>query len=174
MELTGNTAFAQPNAQEAVLSEWYDTYGTDVLRLCCFYLGSRADAEDAVQETYLKAWRHMDRFQGRKPYSVKAWLLKIACNACRDQFRRAWRKREVAQDNWAGFEQIPREDRDLMLDVMQLPGTYRAVILLVYLQRLTLRETADILRVSPATVSRWLCKAKEMLKRAEIDGKEGR
>ena len=63
MELTGNVAYADIDSRESVLSSWYDAYGTDVLRLCCFYLGSRADAEDATQETFLKAWKHMDRFQ---------------------------------------------------------------------------------------------------------------
>ena len=55
MELTGNVAYADIDTRETVLSRWYDAYGTDVLRLCCFYLGSRADAEDAAQETFLKA-----------------------------------------------------------------------------------------------------------------------
>ncbi len=166
MELTGNIALARQDAREAVLSQWYDAYGTDVLRLCCFYLGSWADGEDAAQETFLKAWRHMDRFESRNQCSVKTWLLKIACNTCRDQLRRAWRKHEVSQDDWADFEQAPPEDRDLILDVMGLPEKYRAVILLFYLQSMTARETAAILKISPATVSRRLDKAKKMLKYA--------
>ena len=164
MELTGKFACAHPDAREAVLSEWYSAYGTDVLRLCCFYLGSRADAEDAAQETYLKAWRHMDRFLGAEARAVKSWLLKIARNTCLDQLRRAWRKHEVASEALPAFETASQEDRDLILDVMRLPEKYRAVILLFYLQSMTVRETADILRVSPATVSRRLDRAREMLK----------
>jgi len=164
MELTENIPFLQQDARAAVLSQWYDFYAADVLRLCCFYLGSRADGEDAAQETYLKAWRYLDRFQGREACTVKSWLLKIACNVCRDQLRRAWRKHEVVQDDFSTFDQASESDRDLILDVMRLPEKYRAAVLLTYLQRLTLRETADILRVSPSTVSRRLDKAKEMLK----------
>ena len=164
MELTGNIGFALGNSREAVLSRWYDAYGTDVLRLCCFYLGSRADAEDAAQETFLKAWRHIDRFQGRDPCAPKAWLMKIACNTCRDHLRRGWRKHELVKGDMTAFEQASQEDRELSLDVMNLPEKYRAVILLFYLQRMTMREIATALRVSPSTISRRLEKAKGMLK----------
>ena len=78
MELAGNVAYADIDSRESVLSRWFDAYGTDVLRLCCFYLGSRADAEDATQETFLKAWKHMDRFHGRNQCTPKTWLMKIA------------------------------------------------------------------------------------------------
>ena len=163
MELMENAACSRLDAREAVLSGWYDAYGTDVLRLCCFYLGNRADAEDALQETYLKAWRHMDRFQGRNQCSVKTWLLKIACNVCRDQLRRACRKREVTLDERLMLQTECQEDRELMLDVTRLPEKLKAAILLTYLQRMNVRETAAALRVSPSTVSRRLEKARKML-----------
>ena len=164
MELAGNVAYADIDSRESVLSRWFDAYGTDVLRLCCFYLGRYADAEDAVQETFLKAWKHMERFQGRNQCTPKTWLMKIACNTCRDHLRRAFRKHEVPKADLSAFIQADSDDRELILDVMNLPKKYRAVILLFYLQRMTMRETASILRVSPATVSRRLEKAKQMLK----------
>lgn len=164
MELRGNVAYADIDSRESALSRWYDAYGTDVLRLCCFYLGRYADAEDAAQETFLKAWRHMQHFQGRNQCMPKTWLMKIACNTCRDHLRRAFRKHEVPKADLSAFIQADSDDRELILDVMNLPEKYRAVILLFYLQRMTMRETASILRVSPATVSRRLEKAKQMLK----------
>ena len=164
MELTGNVAYADIDSRESVLSRWYDAYGTDVLRLCCFYLGSRADAEDATQETFLKAWKHMDRFQGRNQCTPKTWLMKIACNTCRDHLRRAFRKHEVPKADLSAFIQADSDDRELILDVMNLPEKYRAVILLFYLQNINMRETASILHVSPATVFRRLKRAKAMLR----------
>ena len=164
MELTGNVAYADIDSRESALSRWFDAYGTDVLRLCCFYLGRYADAEDAAQEMFLKAWRHMQHFQGRNQCMPKTWLMKIACNTCRDHLRRAFRKHEVPKADLSAFIQADSDDRELILDVMNLPEKYRAVILLFYLQRMTMRETASILRVSPATVSRRLEKAKQMLK----------
>ena len=164
MELRGNVAYADIDSRESVLSRWFDAYGTDVLRLCCFYLGSRADAEDAAQETFLKAWKHMEHFQGRNQCTPKTWLMKIACNTCRDHQRKAFRKYETPSDDFSVFDRASAEDRELILDIKSLPEKYRAVILLFYLQRMTMRETASILRVSPATVSRRLEKAKQMLK----------
>ena len=164
MELRGNVAYADIDSRESALSRWFDAYGTDVLRLCCFYLGRYADAEDAAQEMFLKAWRHMQHFQGRNQCMPKTWLMKIACNTCRDHLRRAFRKHEVPKADLSAFIQADSDDRELILDVMNLPEKYRAVILLFYLQRMTMRETASILRVSPATVSRRLEKAKQMLK----------
>ena len=164
MELTGNIGFALGNSREAVLSRWYDAYGTDVLRLCCFYLGSRADAEDATQETFLKAWKHMDRFQGRNQCAPKTWLMRIACNTCRDHLRRAFRKHEVPKDDLSSFIQTDSDDRELILDVMNLPEKYRAVILLFYLQSMTVRETARALHISPSTVSRRLETARGLLR----------
>ena len=164
MELTGNVILAARDPRETVLSGWYDRYGTDVLRLCCFYLGSRTDAEDAMQETFLKAWRHMDRFQGRNSCSPKTWLMTIACNTCRDHLRRAWRKHEVPEGEVPVTEQVSPEDRDLILDVLSLPEKYRSVILLFYLESMTMHETARALHISTATVSRRLSKAKEIMK----------
>lgn len=164
MELTGNVAYADIDSRESVLSRWYDAYGTDVLRLCCFYLDRYADAEDAAQETFLKAWKHMERFQGCDPHSVKAWLMKIACNTCRDHLRRAFRKHEAPSDDLSVFEQAVQEDRELILDIKRLPEKYRVPILLFYLQRMNLREISEALRVSPSTVSRRLEKARGLLK----------
>ena len=164
MERTGSIACADNDPRETVLSRWFDAYGTDVLRLCCFYLGRYADAEDAAQETFLKAWKHMDRFQGRNQCAPKAWLMKIACNTCRDHLRRASRKHEVPMDDLSAFDRAVPADRELILDIRNLPEKYRAPILLFYLQRMNLREISAALRVSPSTVSRRLEKAKGLLK----------
>lgn len=59
-----------------VLSEWIRTYEKDLLRLCCMYLRDVTLAEDAVQETFLKAYRHLPSFHGDS--SPKTWLVRTA------------------------------------------------------------------------------------------------
>ena len=65
-----------------------DQYGDGILRLCLMYLGDRQLAEDAFQETFLKAWKHLPSFRGNS--SPKTWLTRIALNTCRSMLRTGW------------------------------------------------------------------------------------
>jgi len=62
-----------------------EPYRKQLTGYCYRMLGSGSEAEDAVQETMIKAWRNLDRFEGRA--SLKSWLYKIATNVCVDQLR---------------------------------------------------------------------------------------
>ena len=169
MGINGNTAlktdYEAPTA-ETVLSEWYDVYGTEVLRYCFMFLGNQTDAEDATQETFLKAWRSIDRFEARNGCSPKTWIIRIAGNTCRDYLKRGWHKHEsslITPEDLKKLGNAPDEDRELILDVMNLPEKYRQVILLVFWSGMTIRETAKCMHTSESTVFRRLEKAKEMI-----------
>ena len=155
-------------ANETTLSAWYDEYGTDVLRYCFMFLGNKPDAEDATQETFLKAWRNIDRFEARDGCSPKTWIIKIAGNTCRDYLRRAWRKHENSRITTEDLEKMGQgqstdEDREMIMDVMNLPEKYRQVILLVFWYGMTIRETAECICTSQSTAFRRLEKAKKMI-----------
>lgn len=148
------------------LTEWYDMYGTDVLRYCYMFLGNRSDAEDATQDTFLKVWRNIDRFESRNGCSPKSWILRIAGNTCRDYLRKAWRKHEsrlVTPEDLAKLGSAPQEDREMLMDVMNLPEKYRQVLLLVFWQGMTIREAAKCICTSESTVCRRLEKARAMI-----------
>ena len=92
--------------------------------------------------------------------------MRVACNTCRDLLRKGKRKRREQPFAWdAPFcpGESSGEDRDLVLDVLALPEKYRSVILMVYWQKMTVRETAGTLGISRSTVSRRLEKARSML-----------
>ena len=78
------------NAQDRSrrLEELVDRYQEQVTRMCFLYLCDKTMAEDAVQETFLKAYIHLDRLQD--PSKEKSWLTKIAVNICRDHLRSPW------------------------------------------------------------------------------------
>lgn len=76
------------NSRAERLNQMMLTWERDLTRVCCLYLRDAALAQDAVQETFLKAYRHMDAFQGRS--SEKTWLLRIAINTCKDMRRGSW------------------------------------------------------------------------------------
>jgi len=154
------------NAAEKTFSAWYDEYGTDILRYCFFFLGNRSDAEDAAQETFLKAWRSIDRFEARDGCSPKTWIIRIAGNTCRDYLRRGWYKHErqlITPEDLRKLGNAPDEDRELIMDIMNLPEKYRQVILLVFWYGMTIREAAECIRTSESTVFRRLEKAKKMI-----------
>ncbi len=73
------------------LSEWLKAYGDLINRTCFLILGDRALAEDATQETFLRAWKSMAQFKGDA--SPKTWLTRIAINVCRNIRRTAWFRR---------------------------------------------------------------------------------
>ena len=155
-----------PCSASAVVSAWYDQYGTDVLRLCFMYMRNRTDAEDATQETFLKIWRNLDRYEGRNHCSARSWIMRVACNTCKDLLRKNWRKHEertITEEDLSRLGNASREDRELIMDVMNLPEKYRSVILMVYWQGMTLRETAETLRVTQSMICRRLKKARSML-----------
>lgn len=76
------------NDRGAWLENAMDRWETSLMRMCYAYLGDVLLAEDAVQETFLKAWKAYDRFRGEA--DEKTWLMRIAINNCKDMRRGAW------------------------------------------------------------------------------------
>ena len=155
-----------PADAAAVLSAWYDEYGTDILRYCFMFLGNRSDAEDATQETFLKAWRNIGRFEARNGCSPKTWIIRIAGNTCRDYLRKGWHRHEsrlITDEDLEKLGSAPAEDREMIMDIMNLPEKYRQAILLVFWHGMTIREAAKCMRASESTVCRRLEKARKMI-----------
>ena len=157
--------------QEERLNQMIERYGKDLLRICCVYLRDASMAEDAVQETFLKAYRHMDTFRGES--SEKTWLVSIALNVCRDIRRNAWFRyidRSVDLDQLR-IPAAQSSDDGLMLmqEIMRLPRRYMEAVMLYYYADMMLSEVAQMLGISKAAASKRLAKARQMLKK-ELEG----
>lgn len=150
------------------IEELIDLYGDGILRLCLMYLGERQLAEDAFQETFLKAWKHLPDFRGGS--SPKTWLTAIAINTCRTMLRSGWfRLLRRSQDVETLLElAAPPQARDLDLarELCALPGKDREVILLYYYENLNAREIAEMLHLPANTVSTRLRAARKKLRTA--------
>lgn len=157
--------------RNARLTAWVKNWGTQLLRTCTLLLGDRALAEDAVQETFLKAWQSMDSFEGRNGCSEKTWLTHIAVNTCRSLRRTAWMRRH---DRRVSAEDLilpaASEDRSLLLEVQCLPDKLRQLVVLRYFSGCTLDEIARITGLKRATVYSRLQKALKMLRIEETEG----
>lgn len=151
---------------EADISLLVERHGDSLLRFCYLYLHDLHLAQDAVQETYLKACKGFHAFRGES--SEKTWLTAIALNCCRSLTRRAWFRFE---DRKINLDQLPQasvdfdpKDDTVITEVMALPLRYREVILLHYYQGLKLREIAALMSLPEATVSTRLRRARASLK----------
>lgn len=156
------------------MEEMIARYGDGILRLCLLYLGDRQLAEDAFQETFVKAWRRQDTFRGES--SIKTWLSHIAVNTCRDMLRRGWfrmMKRSEPIERLYDLAAPQQENRMPVRDaVLRLPGKYREVIVLYYDQEMTLKEIAETTGMTVNSVSTRLRRARALLRKAlgeEVD-----
>lgn len=152
--------------KDQAIERLVETYQTALLRTCFLYLHDQELARDAVQETFLKAYRSWDAFRGES--SEKTWLTKIAVNQCRDEQKSAWFRhvnRRVALDRLppASVPFAPREE-SLIADVMRLPKKLREVTILYYYQGMNVNEIAQALGIRHSSVSERLGRAREKLR----------
>ncbi|MBQ8536448.1 MAG: sigma-70 family RNA polymerase sigma factor [Clostridia bacterium] len=156
-----------PDSKEALISQWINDWEKDLLRLCCVYLKDVSLAEDAVQETFLKAYKNLHTFRGDA--SAKTWLVRISINVCKDMRRTAWfrsLKNAITLDK----AHIPLEDgsveirSDLAAAVMGLPAVLKEAVLLHDYEGFSQTEIAQTLGISVPTVHRRLKKAYALMK----------
>jgi RNA polymerase sigma-70 factor (ECF subfamily) len=141
--------------------------------------GSLSDAEDLAQETFVRAWQHLDSFAGEARFST--WLCRIAVNACLNWRQREGRRGAVHQA-WADNTfndpspsptQSPSGELNHRVQAAldRLPAKQRAAIVLTVYQDLSHAEAARALGCTEATVSWRLFAARNKLKRwLERDG----
>lgn len=160
-----------PENIEERITRLVDTYQVSLKRMCCVWLKDYALAEDAVQDTFVKAYQALPSFRGE--CSEKTWLIRIAVNVCRN-LKRNWWFRHV--DRGVDIAQLPEPavpfqeyDDTLIRGVTALPAKYREIILLYYFQDLNMGEISDVLSISVSTVSRRLNAAQRLLRR-QLEG----
>lgn len=162
-----------PDSRDARIEQMVVRHQLPLLRLCYAYLHDEELAKDAVQETFIKAYRNLDDF--RESSSEKTWLTRIAINTCKDLQRSSW-FRHV--DRTITLDTLPEpvapaepEDESLTMEIMKLPAKLKEVALLCWFQGMTYNEAADTLGISLQAVGSRLNRARRKL-RSVMEGSE--
>lgn len=141
-------------------------YSTPILRTCYVMLNDAHLAEDAMQETFVKAFKALSSFRGDS--REETWLTRIAINTCKDMLRGRWfrfvDRRKVLEDLPEASVPFEATDDTLLQEVMALPKKYRAAILMTYYWNLPAKEAAEALGIAPSTLYVYVSRARKMLK----------
>ncbi len=142
----------------------YQSQGARLKSIAYHLLGNRPDAEDAVQETFLKVYRSIGTYHGQAAFS--SWVYRILVNTCTDVRRGRKRRAEEPDNQQRGRESSVALKIALERALVELNPKHRTVFLLAEVEGLKHSEIAEILEIPEGTSKNWLFEAKQALKRA--------
>jgi len=132
-----------------------------LFRTAVAVMGGKADAEDAVQDVFIKLLEKQPHFES--PEHETAWLIRVTVNLCRSRLRTHWWKKTVPLLDV--YPAQTDEQQSIMETVIALPSKYRAVIHLFYYEGYSTKEIAEITGQKESTVREQLTRARRMLKK---------
>ena len=149
-----------------------ERYADMILRLCVVSLKNRSDAEDVFQIVFLKYAFRDKPFDS--PEHEKAWLIRVASNACKDLLKNYFRRNTVSLEELGEYAPEMNPDRYRVLEALwALPRQYRNVLYLHYYEGYSAPEIAKILNRNTNTIYTHLHRGKELLRQAlggDMDG----
>lgn len=155
------------------LEKLMNDYGDAIFRMCFLYLRDYQLAEDATQETFIKALTSYEKFEHRS--SEKTWLTRIAINCCKNVMRTHW-FRVIKND----IEERQTKNSDYVIDeviekdgisnaIMKLELEDRKMIILRYYQELSVKDIASIIGISENTANQRLFRVRKKLKKYLVE-----
>ncbi len=141
------------------ITEIYNRQADTVYRICYSFMKNSTEAEDMVQETFLRLISTGKEFQNER--HEKAWLIVTASNLCKDELKRFWR-RNVSLEDHPEVEAKPNSP--VLTAILNLPKDYKTVVYMYYYEGYSTAEIADALGCAHATVRSRLSRARAKLK----------
>lgn len=162
--------------RESLFEGLVEDYMERIYNLCYYMTGEPEAARDLTQESFLRAYKALDKFRGESSYYT--WLYKIALNRCRTYLKKRSREHNVSLDDLQDAGWDPAYDPpDNMLEIMSvrkafasLDSEHREILLLFYFGELKYEEIAEALDIPMGTVKSRLSRAKSALKEALGNG----
>jgi len=150
-----------PKRSQQEIEQLYQRHVNTVYRVCYAHMKQPAEAEDAVQDTFIKLMRANPHLAD--VCHEKAWLIRTAGNVCKDMLRRRRRRELPLEDDLPGGAFL-HENNTVLQAVLALPGKYKTVVVLYYYEGYNSAEIARLLRKPGATVRGHLHEARKLLK----------
>lgn len=138
-------------------------YQDNLFRIAFSICQNREDAEDVVQETFLRY--HSGAVDFNDEMHIRAWLIRVTINQSKNMLRTFWhRNRTSLEDYMERLNFSDTESQELFETVMKLPEKYRTVIHLFYYEDYSIKEIADILKISESNVKVRLNRGRTVLR----------
>lgn len=157
---------------QAAFAGLVERYSARIFALAYRFLNDRGDAEDAVQEVFIKVYRALP--ESRLDLPFKPWIYRIATNEC---INRSKRRRERVADVAANLQDPPdatplpaelvidQELKEALLRAINaLPERYRPVVMLRYAEELSFKEIGEVLNIPEGTAKTYFFRAKDQLR----------
>ncbi len=139
-----------------------NAYADMILRLSYTYLKNTYDAQDICQTVFVKLLSEPREFESAE--HERAYILRMASNACKDLLKSSWRKRTCGLDTVLEVPAPEAEEGGVLAAVNELPDNYRTVIYLHYYEGYQASEIGKILGVPTATIHTRLARGRARLK----------
>lgn len=142
----------------------YEKYAKLLFRIAFLHLGNSYDAEDALQNVFMKLLYNSPRFSDEE--HEKAWLIRVTQNHCKNMLKSSARKtscelnEELAEDKQSDLQRAI----DISQKISTLPANYKTAIYLHYYEDMTTEQISKILKISQSAVKMRLKRGRELLK----------
>lgn len=151
---------AQAVRTKSEILDIYTRHVDTVYRVCFAFMKTPTEAEDMVQETFLKLMVSGKSFENER--HERAWLIVTASNACKDALRKWWRKHESIEDcDLPVF--LPDMDNPVLDAILSLPNDYKDAVYMFYYEGYSTAEIARHAKCPEATVRSRLSRARKQL-----------
>ncbi len=170
------------SGEESASRELVSYFGDRLLRSAYGITGDLQIAEEVVQDTFLKASRGLNSFKGNS--SLETWMFRIMVNTAKNRMRSNWIRRVISIDHGQAscipapegsdpeHELLQRERRQEVIRCLrELPVKYREVMVLYYLEDLSVRQISQVLGQPSGTVKSRLLRGRDRMKQA-LEGRE--
>lgn len=137
----------------------YNQYSNNILRISYTYLKNSTLCEDVLQDVMLKIINKNIKFTDSE--KEKAWIIKVTTNLCKDILKSSWYKKNVELQEDLSY--LPKEQEEILSEVLKLPEKYRITIYLYYYEDYSLKQISRLMKRNESTIGTWLSRGKKKL-----------